>query len=84
MSIIGNNIVPYPKVLEAKTFWLSFHYKFIANERIEGTLLISMAGSFDPFDYNVLKCGENVFRELLFEQIYRYYPDDDDADKEDI
>ena len=40
-------------------------YKFVKNAKIGNKSLSSnIANSLDPFDYHVLKCGENAFTEL--------------------
>ena len=50
------------------TCFLSIHYKFIENGRRiqEGFSLNSTAKSLDHFDYLVIKCDENVFKEPMY------------------
>ena len=59
ISLMGNNICPYTSVLGEKfTYYISTHYKFNENDKIEeGTLLNATNDSLDLFDYHLEKCG---------------------------
>ena len=63
ISVMGNNMISTAMTVGEKyTYFLSAHYEFIKNEKIEeGTSLNSTNDSFDPYDYHVLKFGENMF-----------------------
>ena len=39
--------------------------------------------SVDPFDFYVLKCGENVFQEKEHNLVHIYYPDENEDQDED-
>ena len=53
---------------ERHTLFLSDHYNYIENEGIEEeTLINSINKSFDPYDYDVINCGENAFTQLVCE-----------------
>ena len=42
--------------LEKKIYFISHHYKFIGNDKIgEGTLINTVNGSLDAFDYHLKK-----------------------------
>ena len=66
ISLLGNNMMPTATAAEEKNiYFISELYKFIENEGIEeGTLIISKNVSVDPNDYQVVKCGEGVFKTL--------------------
>ena len=60
---------------EKYTFFVSDHYRFIENERIEeGFLIDSTYDRIDPFDYHKLKCGEDIFETKQCNQIHSLYP----------
>ena len=68
ISLMDNNVVATVKA-DGKncTCFLSNHYKFIENGRIEeGFSLKSTAKSLDHFDYLVIKCDENAFKEPMY------------------
>ena len=75
-------MVVYPVTLgEKNTYFLSDHYKIIEKEKVEEkTLLKGNANSLHPFDYHVLKSGENMFTELRYEQTLSCCRHDDDED----
>ena len=60
-------MIPYIfAVGEKYTYYLSTHYKFIRNNKIqEGILLNSSNDSLDPYDYHLSKNGKNCFKKLL-------------------
>ena len=64
ISLMGNNMVPYAVIIGEKyTYSLYNRYKFIENDKIQqGTLLNTIDGSLDPYDYHVEKCGIVVFK----------------------
>ena len=92
-SPMGNNMIPYTfAVGEKYTYFLSSHYKFIQNEKMEdGTLLNASNNSLDPYDYQVEKCGEGVLKKLEHTQIHTCWPgfgeheqNEDDEGNEDL
>ena len=93
VSLMGNNMIPYTfAVGEKYTNFLSSHYKFIQNEKIEdGTLLNASINSLDPYDYHVEKSGEEVFKKLEHTQIHTCWPgfgeheeNEDDEENENL
>ena len=62
-----NNVIPYTfAVGEKYTYFISTHYKFIENDKIqEGTLLNSLNDSLDPYDYHLSKNGLRCLKKLL-------------------
>ena len=76
ISLIGNNMIPYTfAVGEKYTYFLSSHYKFIENDKIEeGTFLNPTKNSLDPYDYHVEKCGKDAFKKLEHIQIHTCWP----------
>ena len=81
---MGNNTIPYtPAVGENYTYFLSSHYKFIQNDKIEEcTLLNATNDSSDPLDYHLEDCGVDSFKTLDYSQIYTFYPHEEE-DEED-
>ena len=75
ISLIGNNVIPYTFAIGEKcTYFISKHYKFIENYKIEeGTLLNATNNSLDPFDYHLEKCGVDSFKTLEKSQIHTFY-----------
>ena len=67
ISLTGNNMIPYPfAVGEKYTYFLSTHYKFIENDKIqEDMLLNSSHDSLDPYHYHLCKNGFGCFKRLL-------------------
>ena len=56
---------------ENYTSFLSSHYKFIENDKIEeGTSLNAKNNSLDPYEYHVEKCGKDAFKKLEHTQIH--------------
>ena len=64
---MGNNMVPYTFAVGKKyTYFISEHFKFIENDKIEeGTLLNSSDGCMDPYDYHLTKKGMQCFTKIL-------------------
>ena len=53
---------------EKYTFFLLDHYIIIANGRIqEGTVLNFKNDGADTYDYHVLSCCENAFKDISYE-----------------
>ena len=73
---MGNNMCPDTFVIgEQYTYFISTHYKFIDNDKIdEGTLLNATNSSLDPFDYLPEKYGADSFKTLERSQIDTFYP----------
>jgi len=67
ISLMGINMIPYTfAVGEQYTYFISEHYKFIENDKIEeGTLLNTINNILDPYDYHLDKCGIDSFKKLL-------------------
>ena len=60
---------------EKYTYFLSSHYKFIENDKIEaGTFLNATNNSLDPYDYHVEKCGKGAFKKLEHIQLHTCGP----------
>ena len=67
------------------TYFLSSHYNFIENDKIEeGTLLNATKNISDPFDYHPGKCGGDSFKTLEHSEIHTFYPhNEEDEEGED-
>ena len=67
MSLMGNNVTPYAFAVGSRyTYFISTHYEFIENDKIEeGTLLGSSKDSLDPYDYHLSKNKLDCFKNLL-------------------
>ena len=67
ISLVGNNMIPYTFATGGKyTYFISTHYKFIENDRIEeGTLLNPWSDSLAPYDYHLSKKGLGCSKKLL-------------------
>ena len=57
-------------------------YKFIENDKIEGTLLNATNTNLDPYDYHVEKCAIDAFEKLENELIHTSWPGHRDGDAE--
>ena len=96
ISLIGNNMCPHAIIIGEKyTYFITHHYKFIENDKIEeGTLLNATNRSMDPYVYHLEKCGIDSFKILERNLIYSFWPghgedienedDDDDLVEEDV
>ena len=64
---MGKNLTPYVFAVGSRyTYFISKHYKFIENDKIEeGTLLNSLNDSLDPYDYHLSKNELDCFDKLL-------------------
>ena len=71
ISFMGHNMIPTARAIGEKyCFFLSDLYKLIESERIEeGALIKSTNDSVDPYDYDVLKCSEGVFKTMECNQV---------------
>ena len=67
ISLMDNNMTPYVFGVGSRyTYFISTHYKFIENDKIEeGTLLTSSDDGLDPYDYHLSKNGLDCFKKLL-------------------
>ena len=86
ISLMGNNMISYTfAVADKYTYFSSFHYKFIENDKKEeGTLLNATNDSLDPFDYNLGKCGVDSFKTFEHSEIHTFYPhNEEDEEGED-
>ena len=74
---------PYAILVGEKyTFFISYHYRFIENEKIEeGTLLKATNINLDPLLYHLGKCGVDSFKKLERSQIHSCWPHDDEEDE---
>ena len=65
--LMGNNMIPYTfAVGKQYTYFISTHYKFLENDKIEeGKLLNSSNDSLDPNDYHLSKNGLDCFKKLI-------------------
>ena len=88
ISLMGNNMVPYTFAIGEKyTYFISTHYKFFENDKIEeGTSLNATNDSLDPFDNHLEKCGIDSFKVLEHTQIHSFYLDseEDAEDGDDV
>ena len=82
ISLIGNNMCPYTiAIQEIYTYFISSHYKFIENDKIEeGIFLNATNSSLDPFNYHLGKCGVDSFQTLERSQIPTFYPHVEDTE----
>ena len=91
ISLMDNNMIPYAIIIGEKyTYFISHHYKFFEKDNIEqGTLLNTINGSLDPFDYHVENCGVHSFKKLERSLIRTSWPgvgkgdEDVEEDEED-
>ena len=90
---MGNNMIPYAIIIGEKyTYFIYNRYNFIENDKIEeDTLLNTINGSLDPFDYNVEKCGIDSFKKLERSLIHTCWPgvgeedeDEENENEEDV
>ena len=67
ISLMGNNMIPYVFAVGSRyTYFISTHYKFIENAKIEeGSLIKSSSDSLDPFDYHLSKSELDCFKKSL-------------------
>ena len=67
LSLMGNNMVPYTFAIGEKyTYFISTHYQFIENDKIEDGILLNVSNnSLDPYDYHLSKSGLDCFKKLL-------------------
>ena len=90
ISLLGSNMIPYTFAVGDKyTYFLSSHYKFIENDKIdEGILLNATTDKLDPFLYHHGKCGVDSFETIEHSQIQTFYPhnekDVEDEEDEDL
>ena len=85
-SLMGNNMIPNAISLGEKyTSFVSEHYKFIENGRIEErSLLYSTDGSGVLYVYHLANCGVGAFKTIECIQIYTCYPEKEDDEEEDV
>ena len=59
---------------EKNTHFLSDHYKFFENDKIEKrTLLNATNNKLEPFLYHLGKCGADSFKTVELSQIHSFY-----------
>ena len=69
---MGNNTCPYAIIIGEKyTYFIAHLYKFMENDKIEGSTLLN---SPDPIYYHVEKCGKEVFKKLERSLIHTFWP----------
>ena len=80
-----NNMCPYATMVSEKnTYFISNHYKFIENDKIEeGTLLDATNNNLDPFLYHLGKCDVDSLEKRELSQFHICWPHNDEADEED-
>ena len=83
ISLMGNNMIPYTfEIGEKYIYFISYHYKFIENDKIEeGTFLSATNNNLDPFLYHLGKRGVDSFKMLERSQIHSCWPHDDQEDE---
>ena len=66
-SLMGYNMSPYVFAVGSRyTYFISTHYKFFENDKIEeGKLLNSSDDCLDPYDYHLSKDRLDCFKKLL-------------------
>ena len=80
---------------ERCTYFISKHYKFIENNKIdkdtflclidtEQCSLINISNNLDPLTYHREECGEEAFTQKEYTQIHTYDPSEQDDEEEDI
>ena len=76
VSIMDGNKETYTIAVGKRyTSFISEHYKFIENNKIEeATIFKSPNYSLDPFSYQFPKCGEGGFKTMEYNQIHSFYP----------
>ena len=67
VSLMGNNMIPYTFAIGEKyTNFISNHYKFFENDKIEDRKILNPSNdSLDPYDYHFSKNGFDCFEKLL-------------------
>ena len=85
ISLIGNNMCPYTiAIREIYTYFISSHYKFIENDKIEeGTFSNATNSSLDPFNYHLGKCGVDFFKTLEHTQIHTCWPGFEEGEEDE-
>ena len=85
---MGNNMCPYTIAIgEKNTYFISIHYKFIENDKIEeGSFFSATNNSLDSFVYHLTKCGVDSFKTLERSQIHSFYRhiEEDEEDEDDV
>ena len=77
-------IVSTIAVGEGFTYFISKHYNYIENDKIEeGTSLNNTNKNLDPFAYRLKKCVEDVFQTMFCFQIHAYHTNEE-HEEEDI
>ena len=76
-------MVPYTFAIREKyTNFISTHYIFIENDKIEErTLLNARNDSSDPYDYHLEKRGIDSFKVLEYSEIHTSYPHNDENEE---
>ena len=77
ISLMGNLMTPYVSAVGSRyTYFISTHYKFIGNDKIEkGTVLNSSNNSLHPYDYHLSKNEMDCFKKLLeCNRIHSFWP----------
>ena len=86
ISLMCDNMIPFTSVVGEKyTYFISTHYIFIENNKIEGgTLLNATNDNSDPSENHLEKSGLKSFKKLECSQIHLFYPhDEQDVENED-
>ena len=80
---MGNNMCPSTIAIgEKHTYFISTHYQFIENEKIEeGTFLNARNRNLHPFLYHLGKCSVASFKKLEPSQIHSCWPHKDEEDE---
>ena len=86
MSLMGNNmILTAIAIAQKNTYFMSDHYKFIENDKIEeGTLLNFTNDSVDPQDYHIAKCGEGASKTMECNQIHSFQPIEESEEEDEV
>ena len=83
---MGNNMIPYAIMVREKyTYFITNHYKFIENDKIEeASLLNATNNSLDPYDYHLEKCGIDSFKKLERILIHTFWLGHDEDDEDQV
>ena len=85
---MGKNMCPYTFAIGEKyTYFISTHYKFFENDKVEERTFLNMTNSsLDPFDYHPGKFRVAFFKTLEHTQIHTCWPgfEEDEEDEDDV
>ena len=85
MSIMGNNMIPPAIAIgEKQTSFISDHYKFIKNNKIQERYLQNSTNhNLDTFDYHLAKWGEVAPKTMECNQNHSFFYPNEEAEEND-